>query len=100
MKKSKRNKENIVNKENIENDIPFEVIPEIINEIVVPDIKPNIKALNLIKAREARKILLVNKNTKREQKILNLVNEFQQDEYLKLQNKTEKLKNKLMKLYN
>jgi Txe/YoeB family toxin of Txe-Axe toxin-antitoxin module len=37
-------------------------------------------------------------NTEREQKILNLVNEFQQDEYLKLQNKTEKLKNKLMKL--
>ena len=93
MKKSKRNKENI------ENDIPIvqEVIPEII-ENVVPDIKPNVKALNLIKAREARKTHLVNKNTEREQKILNLVNEFQQDEYLKLQNKTEKLKNKLMKL--
>jgi Txe/YoeB family toxin of Txe-Axe toxin-antitoxin module len=96
MKKSKRNKENI---ENIENDIPIvqEVIPEII-ENDVPDIKPNVKALNLIKAREARKTHLVNKNTEREQKILNLVNEFQQDEYLKLQNKTEKLKNKLMKL--
>jgi hypothetical protein len=93
MKKSKRNKENI------ENDIPIvqEVIPEII-ENDVPDIKPNVKALNLIKAREARKTHLVNKNTEREQKILNLVNEFQQDEYLKLQNKTEKLKNKLMKL--
>ena len=93
MKKSKRNKENI------ENDIPIvqEVIPEII-ENVVPDIKPNVKALNLAKAREARKTHLVNKNTEREQKILNLVNEFQQDEYLKLQNKTEKLKNKLMKL--
>ncbi len=94
MKKSKRNKENI------ENDIPIvqEVIPEIINENVVPDIKPNIKALNWIKAREARKTHLFTKNTEREQKILNLVNEFQQDEYLKLQNKTEKLKNKLMKL--
>ena len=92
MKKSKRNKENI------ENDIPIvqEVIPEII-ENDVPDIT-NVKALNLIKAREARKTHLVNKNTEREQKILNLVNEFQQDEYLKLQNKTEKLKNKLMKL--
>ncbi len=99
MKKSKRNKENIVNKKN---DIPIvqEVIPEIIplHENVVPDIKPNIKALNLIKAREARKTHIVNKNTEREQKNLNLVNEFQQDEYLKLQKKTEKLKNKLMKL--
>ena len=86
MKKSKRNKENI------ENDILIvqEVIPEIIIENVVPDIKPNVKALNLAKAREARKTHLVNKNTEREQKILNLVNEFQQDEYLKLQNKTEK----------
>jgi hypothetical protein len=111
MKKSKRNKENI---ENIENDIPIvqEVIPEIIivrgdpqsgsthplRENVVPDIQPSVKALNLIKAREARKKHLVNKNTEREQKILNLVNEFQQEEYLKLQNKTEKLKIKLMKL--
>ena len=93
MKKSKRNKENIEN----DNPIVQEVIPEII-ENDVPDIKPNVKALNLIKAREARKTHLVNKNTEREQKILNLVNEFQQDEYLKLQNKTEKLKNKLMKL--
>ena len=56
------------------------------------------KALNLIKAREAKKTHLVSKNTEREQKILNLVNEFHQDEYFKLQNKTEKLKNKLMKL--
>jgi hypothetical protein len=97
MKKSKRNKENI---ENIENDIPIvqEVIPEIIIENVVPDIQPSVKALNLIKAREARKKHLVNKNTEREQKILNLVNEFQQEEYLKLQNKTERLKIKLMKL--
>ena len=94
MKKSKRNKENIEN----DNPIVQEVIPEIIIENDVPDIKPNVKALNLIKAREARKTHLVNKNTEREQKILNLVNEFQQDEYLKLQNKTEKLKNKLMKL--
>jgi len=113
MKKSKRNKENIVcvapQSEtnhpllvNIENDIPIvqEVIPEIIHlhENVVPDIKPNMKALNLIKARAARKSHLVSKNTEREQKILSLVNEFQQDEYLKLQSKTEKLKNKLMKL--
>ena len=93
MKKSKRNKENIEN----DNPIVQEVIPEII-ENDVPDIKPNVKALNLIKAREARKTHLFTKNTEREQKILNLVNEFQQDEYLKLQNKTEKLKNKLMKL--
>ncbi len=113
MKKSKRNKENIVrvepqseNNENTENDIPVvrsdphsgsthplrEVIPEI------PDIKLSVKALNLIKARAARKSHLVSKNTEREQKILSLVNEFQQDEYLKLQSKTEKLKNKLMKL--
>ena len=87
---------------NIENDIPIvqEVIPEIIHlhENVVPDIKPNMKALNLIKARAARKSHLVSKNTEHKQKILSLVNEFQQDEYLKLQSKTEKLKNKLMKL--
>ena len=97
MKKSKRNS----NKENIEitpKIIPAEIIPEIIIENVNQDIKPNVKALNLVKARLARKTHLVNKNTDREQKILNLVNEFQQDEYLKLQNKTEKLKNKLMKL--
>ena len=97
MKKSKRNS----NKENIEitpEIIPAEIIPEIIIENVNQDIKPNVKALNLVKARLARKTHLVNKNTDREQKILNLVNEFHQDEYIKLQNKTEKLKFKLMKL--
>jgi hypothetical protein len=46
-------------------------------ENIIPDIKPNVKALNLIKAREARKIHLVSNNTECEQKKLNLVNEFQ-----------------------
>ena len=96
MKKSKRN---IVNNENIiPHEVTTEITPEIIIEYVNQDIKPNVKALNLVKARLARKNHLVNKNTDREQKILNLVNEFHQDEYIKLQNKTEKLKFKLMKL--
>ena len=108
MKKSKRNS----NKENnvdITSDVI--VIPEL-PEVVIPDIKPdiipefaitpdivsNIKALNLIKAREIRKENLKNKNTSREEKILNLINEIKEEELLKIENKTNKLKNKLMKL--
>ena len=83
MKKSKRNS----NKEN-NVDITSDVV---IPEVVIADIKPdiihapefnitsdivtNIKALNLIKAREARKENLKNKNNSREEKILNLINE-------------------------
>ena len=106
MKKSKRNS----NKEN-NVDITSDVV---IPEVVIPDIKPdiihapefnitsdivtNIKALNLIKAREARKENLKNKNNSREEKILNLINEIKEEELLKIENKTNKLKNKLMKL--
>ena len=117
MKKSKRNS----NKEN-NVDVTSDVI--VIPEVVIPDIKPdiipqgwvdpkdqrapefnitsdivtNIKALNLIKAREARKENLKNKNNSREEKILNLINEIKEEELLKIENKTNKLKNKLMKL--
>ena len=106
MKKSKRNS----NKEN-NVDITSDVV---IPEVVIADIKPdiihapefnitsdivtNIKALNLIKAREARKENLKNKNNSREEKILNLINEIKEEELLKIENKTNKLKNKLMKL--
>ena len=106
MKKSKRNS----NKENNVDIISDVVIPE----VVIPDIKPdiihppefaittdkvtNIKALNLIKAREARKENFKNKNNSREEKILNLINEIKEEELLKIENKTNKLKNKLMKL--
>jgi len=65
---------------------------------ITPDIVTNIKALNLIKAREMRKENLKNRNTSREEKILNLINEIKEEELLKIENKTEKLKNKLMKL--
>jgi hypothetical protein len=105
MKKSKRNN----NKENIIDIIPEPVIPEhVIPEPVKQDILPkfnitsdlvtNIKALNLIKAREALQINIQNKNINREEKILNLINEIKEEELLKIENKTEKLKNKLMKL--
>ena len=106
MKKSKRNS----NKENNVDIISDVVIPE----VVIPDIKPdiihapefaittdivtNIKALNLIKAREIRQLNLKNKNNSREEKILNLINEIKEEELLKIENKTNKLKNKLMKL--
>ena len=94
MKKSKRNN----NKENIIDIIP-EPEPEPIIQPFEPDIiKPNNKALNLIKAREARQINIQNKNINREEKILNLINEIKEEELMKLENKTEKLKNKLMKL--
>ncbi len=97
MKKSKRT----YNNENpVDNIIPEpEPKPEPIIQLFEPDIiKPNIKALNLIKAREARQINIQNKNISREEKILNLINEIKEEELLKIENKTEKLKNKLMKL--
>ncbi len=104
MKKSKRNS----NKENNVDIISVVVIPEVVIADIKPDILPefaitpdivtNIKALNLIKAREARKENLKNKNTSREEKILNLINEIKEEELLKIENKTNKLKNKLMKL--
>ena len=104
MKKSKRNN----NKENIIDIIPEPVIPEVVIPDIKPDIKPefnitsdivtNIKALNLIKAREIRQLNLKNRNTSREEKILHLINEIKEEELLKIENKTEKLKNKLMKL--
>ena len=100
MKKSKRNS----NKEN-NVDITSDVV---IPEVVIPDIKPefnitsdvvtNIKALNLIKARQIRKENLKNRNTSREEKILHLINEIKEEELLKIENKTNKLKNKLLKL--
>ena len=106
MKKSKRNS----NKEN-NVDITSDVV---IPEVVIPDIKPdiirapefnitsdivtNIKALNLIKAREIRQLNLKNKNNSREEKILQLIKEIKEEELLKIENKTNKLKNKLMKL--
>ena len=86
MSKSKRNKENIP-------DIQPDIIPNIIPDIIV-----NVKALNLMKAREARRNNLNNNINAREQKIINFVNEIKEEELLKLENKTEKLKNKLMKL--
>ena len=96
MAKSKRNSKNTL--PDIQPDIiPECVIPDIIPDIIV-DIKPNVKALNLMKAREARRNNLNNKINDREQKIINLVNEIKQEEFIKIENKTEKLKNKLMKL--
>ena len=69
---------------------------------VIPDVIPtniqSVKAANLIKAREARQNNVKNKNTSREERIINLVNEIKEEELLKVENKTEKLKNKLMKL--
>ena len=113
MKASKRNS----NKENIISDvvIPEVVTPDIKPDIIrqgcvdpkdqrapefaiTPDIVTNIKALNLIKARQARQINIQNKNVSREEKILNLINEIKEEELIKIENKTEKLKNKLMKL--
>jgi hypothetical protein len=67
-------------------------------QAIIPDITTSIKALNLIKARQARKINIQNKNTSREEKILNLINEIKEEEIIKVENKTEKLKMKLMKL--
>jgi hypothetical protein len=96
MAKSKRNNKNTL--PDIQPDIiPECVIPDIIPDIIV-DIKPNVKALNLMKAREARRNNLNNNINAREQKIINFVNEIKEEELLKLENKTEKLKNKLMKL--
>ena len=116
MKKSKRNG----NKENNVDIISDVVIPEVVIANIKPDIIPqgwvdpkdqrapefaitpdivtNIKALNLIKAREARKENLNKKNNSREEKILHLIKEIEHEELLNIQNKTEKLKNKLMKL--
>ncbi len=90
MKKSKRNNENINE----------DAIPDTISEcvILVPDVIPSAKALNLIKARDARKNNIKNKNTSREERIINLINEIKEEEMIKLNNKTEKLKIKLMKL--
>ena len=94
MKKSKRN--NI--KENNDDIITQADVAEVVPEAVIPDITTSIKALNLIKARQARKINIQNKNTSREEKILNLINEIKEEEIIKVENKTEKLKMKLMKL--
>jgi hypothetical protein len=93
MKKSKRNKENILSDENI---ITDSIIPDVIPD-VIPD-KVNVKFLNLIKARTAKQINIQNKNSNREEKIINLINEIKQEEMIKVEIKTEKLKNKLMKL--
>lgn len=94
MKKSKRN--NI--KENNDDIITQADVAEVVPEAVIPDITTSIKALNLIKARQARKINIQNKNTSREEKILNLIKEIKEEEIIKVENKTEKLKMKLMKL--
>ena len=94
MKKSKRN--NI--KENNDDIITQADVPEEVPQAIIPDITTSNKALNLIKARQARKINIQNKNTSREEKILNLINEIKEEEILKVENKTEKLKMKLMKL--
>ena len=94
MKKSKRNKENISELQDTKPDI----IPEcVIPDVIIPDVQ-SAKALNLIKARQARQDNLKNKNTSREERIINLVNEIKQEELLKIENKTEKLKIKLLKL--
>ena len=66
MKKSKRN--NI--KENNDDIITQADVPEVVQQAIIPDITTSIKALNLIKARQARKINIQNKNTSREEKIL------------------------------
>ena len=90
-KKSKRN-----NSSEYNIDIISE--PVITEPLIPPAPTPNVKALNLIKAREARVTNLQNKNNSREEKILNLINEIKKEEILKVENKTEKLKIKLMKL--
>ena len=92
MKKSKRNNSS-------ENNIDIISEPVITELVIPPAPTPNVKALNLIKAREARVTNLQNKNNSREEKILNLINEIkEEEELLKVENKTEKLKMKLMKL--
>ena len=103
MKASKRNsnKENIISDVVIPEVVIADIKPDIIHApefAITPDIVTNIKALNLIKARQARQINIQNKNVSREEKILNLINEIKEEELLKIVNKTEKLKNKLMKL--
>jgi hypothetical protein len=99
MKTSKRNN----NKENIPETVVEADIIIPVSESTATEIEADIKslsnkALNLIKAREARQINLKNKNNDREEKINNLINEIKEEELLKVHNKTEKLKNKLMKL--
>jgi hypothetical protein len=101
MKKSKRNiTPDVVSEPCIccESDVANTVIIPDAILVVTPDIKLSTKALNLIKAREARQHNIKEKNNSREEKIINLINEIKQEELLKVENKTEKLKNKLMKL--
>jgi hypothetical protein len=86
MKKSKRNKEDKENKENKNVDII--TLPDIMPDIEVPMLtEPTGKALNLIKARNTL-----------EEKINNLINEIKSEELVKINIRTEKLRNKLLKL--
>ncbi len=98
MKKSKRNSNKENNVDIISDVVIPDITPDIIPECIIPDIIPSSKALNLIKARQARQTNINNNKTGREERIINLINEIKQEEIIKLENKTEKLKNKLMKL--
>ena len=84
-------------------DIPTELKPEIIvsNEIIENENENNIqnkRANNLIKARDARQEYLNNKQSDKESKINELVEEITRDKIEKIHSKSALLKNKLMKL--
>ena len=84
-------------------DIPMEIKPEVIvsNEMIENENEINIqnkRANNLIKARDARQEYLNNKQSDKESKINELVEEITRDKIEKIHSKSALLKNKLMKL--